>query len=187
MKSIALALSVVALFSATAYADDPVINRAPDSADRIAKLTRVAIIPIDPCPAALECGAVERNLFLEFRNAWTSHVVGATQTRQKMFELGITSFDKPHQQQLATALEVNGFLVPSIPYLGSKDQPAALIWPAGHAPEERVELTLLALDSDIPIFRGTNQGQGLTTTSPEDLASRLFKGIIKQTLPKPKR
>src|ERR1700681_636033 len=134
MKSITLGLTVAILFSAIAYADDPVINKAPDSADRIAKLTRVAIVPIDPCLAALECGAVERTLFLEFRNAWTPHVVGATQTRQKMFEFGITSFDKPHLQQLATALEVNGFLVPSIPYLSSKDQPAALIWPAGHAP-----------------------------------------------------
>ena len=178
---------LASLASLSAHADNPIVNLAPDFGQRATTIKKIAIVPIDPCPAALECSAVEQQLFIEFRAAWSLRMVQAWQTRQKMFELGIGSLDAETKARLAEALSVDGFLVPTVPYIGVKQQGAALVLPAGQAPEARVELLFVPVDSDLPLFRGTNQGQGTTMHSAEGLVKRLLKGILQKIFPKRKR
>jgi len=104
-----------------------------------------------------------------------------------MFELGIDDIATPEARaKLAESLEVDLIMVPTVPYLGSKQQPKTLISAAGNAPEARVELALFSFRPDAPsqLFHGTDQATATTWNSAEGVVFRLFKGLIDRFFPK---
>jgi len=179
-------------FTASLRAQGAVVNAVPDLRDRLLATKRIAIAPIAPCPAALDCGNVERQLYgrvfeKRARSPWKPAGVTADKVRQKMFELGIEDLStSENRAKLAEALEVDLLLVPAVPYLGSKLQPQTILTPAGNAPEARVELTLYTFGQDAPpqLFRGSNQSTATTWNSAEGVVFRLLKELLDRFFPK---
>jgi hypothetical protein len=175
---------------AIAQPREPVVNHVSDLAARLSAFGKVAIAPIEPCPAVLACAEVEKKLFSAFferraRSPWKPAVVSAESVRQKMFELGIRDVSgQEERRKLAQALGVDILLVPAVPYVGSKLEPKTLFTPAGNAPEVRVDLTVYAANSEPELlFRGTNQALATTYSRPEGLATTLFKKLLARLLP----
>ena len=177
---------------AEAHAQRPVVNQVPDLAPRLLAIKKIAIAPVPVCPAALDCGRVEQELFTRVfekraRSPWKPAVVSADKMRQKMFELGVDDLSTPeHRAKLAEALGVELILLAAVPYLDSRSQPQSLFTPAGNAPEARVELTLYSFGSDAPplLFRGSNQAIATTWNQAEGLVARLLKELVDRFFPK---
>lgn len=178
---------LVLLAAEAAWAAGPAVNRVKDFAERVTTINKIAVLPIELCPAALDCPEAERRLYVEVRAVWQVPVVPASLVRQKLFDRGITAVDTELKAALVQELGVKAFLVPAIPYMGSKEEGATYFTPAGDAPEARVELALIPVDGELPLFRGTNQGQATTLNQPETLTTRLFKGILTKAFPRSER
>ena len=180
-------LLLMLLAAEVAWAAGPAVNRVKDFAERVTTINKIALLPIEPCPVALDCPEAERRLYVEVRAAWQVPVVPASIIRQKLFDRGITAADAELKATLVQELGVNAFLIPTIPYMGSKEEGATYFTPAGDAPEARVELALFPVESELPLFRGTNQGQATTLNQPETLTTRLFKAILAKAFPRSER
>ena len=185
MLTILLPISIMPVFSQE-------VNQVPDLAAKLTPIKALAILPIDPCPGALNCEEIENKLSsiiyeLKLKSPWKPTVFSSRKVKQQLFSSGQKSVPTGDEElaKLATALGVDGFLIPRVPYLGFHRKERTLLTAEDDATEARVELEIFLVSSDPRIvFRGKDQGQDKTWSPPAGYVGGLLKRLLVKVFPK---
>lgn len=168
------------------------VNQIPELGAKLLSVKSLAILPIEPCPGALNCEEIENKLSsaiyeLKQKSAWKLVVFSSRKVKQKLFELGQpgASSDNEGMTKLARDLGVEGFLIPKVPYLGSVRKGATLVTAEDDATEARVELEVFLVSSAPQVvFRGKDQGQDTTWSTPVNFVGGMLKKLLVLIFPK---
>jgi hypothetical protein len=101
---------------------------------------------------------------------------------ERLFSSGqkTASTENEELAKLAKDLGVEGFLIPRINYLGSKEKGHQVLNVQDEAIEAKVELELYILSSNPPIvFRAQDQGQDKSWSIGEKYLKNLFDGLLR--------
>lgn len=168
------------------------INQAPDLVAKLSPIKVLAILPIDPCPGALNCEEIEGKLVsaiyeFKLKSPWKPVVFSSRKVKQQLFNSGQKTVPTGNEElaKLAADLGVEGFLIPKVPYLGSQRKERTLLTAEDDATEARVELEIFLVSSDPHIvFRGKDQGQDTTWSTPANYIGELLKKLLAKVFPK---
>lgn len=166
-------------------------NQVPGLAVKLAPIKSLAILPIDPCPGALNCEEIENKLSsaiyeLKLKSSWKPVVFSSRKVKQQLFNSGLKTAPTGNEElvKLAADLGVDGFLIPKVPYLGSQRKERTLLTAEDEATEARVELEIFLVSDPHIVFRGKDQGQDTTWSTPANYVEGLLKKLLVKVFPK---